>query len=222
MARGNADPYLAAWRDHTFMPAFCATLLGRCRLEPGLCSGCISSAALRSMAAIGGMSRIWDCSLEAALAEAAEMLLWRGAGLKVGCARSGLQALASTGPSAQAVRLHMLASCSSSWCMMPRCLACMQGVTLQGLRKVMTQTLLLGALRLKRAVSATYGRPHAGALPELQSALCLRLPAAIGAASDGVPDLQALALSVQHALLHRLRPDIRPGALLLRALMRCL
>ena len=102
--------------------------------------------------------------------------------------------------------------------MMPRCLACMQGVTLQGLRKVMTQTLLLGALRLKRAVSATYGRPHAGALPELQSALCLRLPAAIGAASDGVPDLQALALSVQHALLHRLRPDICPGALLLRAL----
>ena len=62
------------------------------------------------------------------------MLLWRGTELKVGCARSGLQALASTGPSAQAVRLRMLASCSSSWCMMPCCLACMHGVTLQGLR----------------------------------------------------------------------------------------
>ena len=161
MARGNADPYLAAWRDHTFMPAFCATLLGRCTAEPGLCSLCSSSAALRSMAETAGMLCTWNCSWEAAVAEAAETLLWRGTGLKAGCARSGLQALASTGPSAQAVRLRMLASCSSSWCMMPRCLACTHGVICQGLRKVMTQTLLLGALRLRRADSATCGRPHA-------------------------------------------------------------
>ena len=161
MACGSADPYLAAWRDHTFMPAFCATLMGRCRAEAGLCSVCISSAALRSMAEKAGMLRIWNCSSEAAVAGAAAMLLWRGAELAIGCVRSGLQALASTGPSAQAVRLRMLASCSSSWCMMPRCLACTHGVILQGLHKVTSQTLLLGALRLRRADSATCGRPHA-------------------------------------------------------------
>ena len=50
--------------------------------------------------------------------------------------------------------------------------------------------------------------------------LMLWITVSIAAACNYEPDLQALALSVQHALLHRLRPGIRPGALLLRALMR--
>ena len=89
------------------------------------------------------------------MAEAAELLLQTGAEPVFGCARGGLQLLASTGLSAYAVRLRMLASCSSSWCMMPRCLACMHACsTLQGLRNAIAQALLLVVFCVQRADKA--------------------------------------------------------------------
>ena len=81
----------------------------------------------------------------------------------------------------------------------------------------------LPRLRMKRYVYARAieeGEHAAASCPaRAPVGLMPQIAASTGGASHGVPDLQALALRVQHALLHRLRPDIRPGALLPRALM---